>query len=57
MCLDTTIPEPEPECNIICLDSYNPICTLPDDFCGKPKTFGSECSLNAYNCKNKNQSN
>ncbi|CAK9824825.1 hypothetical protein ANTRET_LOCUS2930 [Anthophora retusa] len=40
------------ECLRDCLDSYDPICAHdPNDTSVKPRTFGSLCALDTFNCE------
>lgn len=41
------------KCNSVCPDNYEPVCGGNKEAANeKPKSFGSLCVMNSYNCQN-----
>lgn len=40
------------KCDIACPDIYEPVCGGFNGSIEKPKSFGSICVMNTYNCQN-----
>ncbi|XP_050095152.1 vasotab-like [Anopheles aquasalis] len=41
------------KCDIMCTADYTPVCGVPRNGQGKPRTFSNRCQISQYNCANK----